>query len=334
MLDIQKVSLKDYTSLRIGGEADLVCIGTEDSLCEAHTYAMSRGLHMHILGLGTNSFFKDALLQKLILKMEIQGLDSRMENDKVFVTIGAGVIWDDVVTYAVTNGYWGIENLSYIPGTVGAAPVQNIGAYGMELKDTLVSVRVYDTTTLDFKELSNEECHFGYRDSVFKNEKGRYVVTAITLKLSTISQPVLTYKPLDALVNKELITLTEIRDVVIKTRTQKLPDYNVYPNAGSFFKNTIITKEEGERLRVMYENIPLHETNGGYKVPTAWMIENVAEMKGVRVQDIGTWPLQPLVLVNYGSATFEDILAFSSMIVRRIEEKTGIYIEREVNFVE
>lgn len=326
--------MREYTSLRIGGDAELVVVDTEEHLREVHAYTMSRGLHMHILGEGTNSFFKDTIFQKIIVKMEIKGIDSKMNDETVLLTIGAGEIWDDIVKYSIENKYWGIENLSYIPGTVGAAPVQNIGAYGMELKDTLVSVRVYDTTTSDFKELKNEECHFGYRDSQFKHEKGRYIITSVTLELSKLPRPILSYKPLDTLAEKESVTLEEIRDLVIKTRTSKLPDYNVYPNAGSFFKNSVLTVEEGKRLRTAYPEIPLHVTDGGYKVPTAWLIEHVAEMKGVRVQDVGTWPLQPLVLVNYGSATYEDILAFSSMIVRRIEEKTGIYIEREVNFIE
>ncbi len=334
MKDIQKVLMKDYSSLRIGGEANLVVVDTEEKLREAFSCAKARNIKVSVLGEGTNSFFNDTIQNVLFLKMEIKGTYVKESDNNVLLVIGAGETWDDIVDYVVSKDWWGIENLSYIPGTVGAAPVQNIGAYGSELKDTLISLRVYDTVTDDFMELLNEQCNFGYRSSIFKEEKGRYVITSVTIKLSKISNPILTYKPLDILIGKENINPKEVRELVIKTRKEKLPDYNVYPNTGSFFKNPIITKEKGESLRNKYEDIPLHETEGGYKIPAAWLIEHIAQMKGVRVGDVGTWPNQPLVIVNYGNATYQDVILFSGMIVQKIEQDTGIRLEREVNFVE
>ncbi len=334
MKDIQKVLMKNYSSLRIGGEADMVIVDSEEKLREAFSYAKARNIKVSVLGEGTNSFFKDVIQNLLFLKMEIKGIDIKENDNNVLLTVGAGEIWDNIVEYAVNKDWWGVENLSYIPGTVGASPVQNIGAYGSELKDALISLRVYDTTTDDFMELLNEQCNFGYRSSIFKEEKGRYIIVSITIKLSKIPNPILTYKPLDNLLDKENIALKEIRGLVIKTRKEKLPDYNVYPNTGSFFKNPIIDKLKVESLKVLYPNIPLHETENGYKIPAAWLIEHIAKMKGVRVGDVGTWPNQPLVIVNYGNAKYEDLILFSGMIVHKIEQVIGVVLEREVNFVE
>lgn len=341
-MEIKKVLLKNYSSLRIGGEADMVVVKNEEELVEAVMHAASKGRRVHILGEGTNTYFGEKLENLLVIKNEIKGIFLKILDDQTIrqsdvsfeLTAGAGENWDDVVKYTVENNLWGIENLSYIPGTVGASPVQNIGAYGMELQDALVSVRAYDIEKKEFIELRNEECQFGYRDSIFKNNVGRYCVISVTLKLSKEPRPVLIYKPLDTLSGNSNITLQEIRDIVIKTRKEKLPDYTLYPNTGSFFKNAFITKEKGDELIKNYTTVPLHDVVGGYKVSTAWLIEHVAQMKGVRVGDVGTWPIQPLVLVNYGDVTTKELHIFAATIIKKIEEKTGITIEREVNCIE
>ena len=312
-MNLQKASLKNFSSMRIGGEGNLVMVKNEEELVEAVEYAQAEGLRVHVLGEGTNSVFGDDLKDYLFLKIELKGIESKLLAVSCQLSANAGENWDEVVKFAIKENLWGIENLSYIPGTVGAAPVQNIGAYGTELKDTLISVRVYDIKEKVFKELSNEECHFSYRDSIFKQNPSRYTICGIKLNLSKTPKPILTYKPLDALSVSS--TLQEIRDLVVKTRTTKLPDYNIYPNTGSFFKNTTLTKEEGVNLRNKFPDIVLHEVDGGYKVPSAWLIEHVAKMKGVRVGDIGTWPIQPLVLVNYGNGTF-FILCYYMIMVR------------------
>ncbi len=264
----------------------------------------------------------------------IRQSDSLISVVPVYLTAAAGENWDDVVKYAIAHGLWGIENLSYIPGTVGAAPVQNIGAYGMELRDTLTSLRAYDIQEGKFVEMTNEECHFAYRDSIFKHEKGRFVIISITLSLTQEKHSVLTYKPLDVLSIRDDVTLDEIRDVVIHTRTLKLPDYNLYPNTGSFFKNPIVSKEIGEALKASYPEIPLIAHNDAYKIPAAWLLEYIAMMKGVRVGDVGTWPVQPLVIVNYGEATAAELNSFVAASIEKIKNEVGILLEKEVNFVE
>lgn len=325
--------MKDYSSLKVGGEGNMVIVRSMAELINAVSYAHTHNLIPHVVGEGTNTYFGDILSHYLFIKNEIKGISCEEQENDIFVTASAGEKFDDIVAFSVEKGWWGIENLSLIPGTAGAAPLQNIGAYGTELKDTLVSVLAYDITTSNTVEISNEACAFGYRDSLFKQEKDRYCIMSITLKLSCIPNPVLTYKPLDGLLEKKNCTLEDIRNLVVATRRSKLPDYKECPNVGSFFKNAIVTTAQAEGLRRMYPEIPLITHQEGYKIPTAWLIEHVACMKGVRVGDLGTWPNQPLVIVNYGSACAQDVMDFSGDIIQKIKDKVDIDIEREVNYI-
>lgn len=344
MMEINHVTLKDFTSLRIGGEVDMVVVKSEEELVEAINYAKAEGFRVHILGEGTNTYFAEHLENFFVIKIKLKGIELKPLAIGYELLACAGENWDDVVKFAIGRGLWGIENLSYIPGTVGAAPVQNIGAYGMELKDTLVSLKAYDIQENTFVELTNEACHFTYRDSIFKHPAsrvrfaghvvGRYIITSVTLKLSQEKNPVLTYKPLDALVGKEDITLEEIRNTVIQTRTTKLPDYTIYPNTGSFFKNPIVTKDVGKELQLKYPDIKLISHDDHYKISAAWLIEHVGEYKGMRVGNIGTWPLQPLVIVNYDNGTADELHDFVQTIVDKVKSKTGVILEREVNFIQ
>lgn len=314
----------------------MVVVKNEEDLVEVLNFANENNLKVHILGLGTNTVFGENLEKFLIIKIEIKGieLEESKETDKIILNIGAGESWDDVVKFAVENNLWGIENLSYIPGTVGAAPVQNIGAYGSEIKNTLVSVKAYDVKLCTFVTMTNKECDFSYRDSIFKREKNRYIIVQIILLLNIVPNPTLSYKPLDSLLGKENLKIEEIRNLVIKIRKQKLPDYNLYPNSGSFFKNPIVTKETGEQLKLEYPDISLFESNDLFKVSAAWLIEHVAKMKGVREGNIGTWPNQPLVLVNYGEDTnIDELRNFSKKIKDVVKEKSGIMLEEEINII-
>lgn len=329
-MELKKVLLRDFTSLRIGGESTMVVVKSEKALEEAISRAKANKVRIHILGEGTNTYFGEKIKNTLILKNEIRGM--MLQN--TILTSYAGETWDDVVKYAIKNNLWGIENLSYIPGSAGAAPIQNIGAYGTELKDTLISVRVYDTKKEKFLVLKNNECHLGYRDSLFKRSPGRYIVISITIKLSKKKKPILRYKPLDSLLENKNVTLREIRNLVIKTRKKKLQDYTQYPNTGSFFKNVIVSSKKASDLKKKFPSILCIKQEGGYKIPTAWLIEHVAKMKGARDGSVGTWPIQPLVLVNYGKATSKELNTFAEKIVKKIKKETGIKLEREVNFVE
>jgi UDP-N-acetylmuramate dehydrogenase len=331
-MEIKRVLLKEYSSLRVGGEGDLVVVRSIKELVRAVMFGKKEGKVVCPLGEGTNTYFGENLSQYLFIKNEIKGISFDEQGDFVFLTVGAGEKWDDIVSFSVEKELWGIENLSFIPGTVGAAPVQNIGAYGSELKDVLVSLSAYDTKTSNTVEIANDACAFGYRESFFKQEK-RYIIMSLTLKLSRDAKPILTYKPLDSLVGKENLKVGDVRALVIATRQAKLPDYKEYPNAGSFFKNPIVTGEQGKALLAKYPAIPLIPHTEGYKIPSAWLIEHIAHMKGVRVGDVGMWPNQPLVLVNYGDAQVIDISIFTESITEKIKEKTGIFVEREVNFI-
>jgi len=340
-MNIQHISLKDYTSLHIGGESDMVTVASEVALGEVCDYAKVNNLRIHILGEGTNTVFSNTLPDLLIVKMEMKGQSivisnqstEKTEADEVLLTVGAGETWDDVVKFSVDANLWGIENLSGVPGTVGASPVQNIGAYGVDLKDIFVSLRAYDITTMEFISFSNDACQFGYRDSLFKREKGRYIITEVTMKLSKTKNPKLTYKPLDTLTSKQDLMPNDVRELVLRTRAEKLPDYKTYPNAGSFFKNPIVTRSQAYAMRAKWCDMPIHDVEGGYKVPSAWLIEHVTQMKGVTMGNVGTWPAQPLVIVNYGDATYEELDAFATLITEKVSEATDIHLEREVNFI-
>lgn len=330
----KEVELKNFSSLRVGGKGRAITISNQEELIEAILYARKEGLRVHIGGEGTNTFFGSDIKNLVVLKMDMKGVSFLTQGDDVMVTALCGESWDDVVRVCVEKKLFGIENLSGIPGTVGAAPVQNIGAYGVELESVVSSLTVLNQETLSIVTYTKNDCHFGYRNSIFKEKPGMFVIISVTMKLTHLVKPVLTYSPLDQLVGVQDLTPQTIRELVLTTRKGKLPDYHVYPNTGSFFKNLIITKQQADAMRELYPDIAIIASKDSYKVPTAWLIEHVAEMKGVRIGDVGTWPSQPLVLVNYGNATGKDVIAFSDLIISKIKEKTGIVLEREVNYVE
>lgn len=253
--------------------------------------------------------------------------------DAVAVRAAAGVEWDDLVAWAVERGLWGIENLSLIPGKVGAAPVQNIGAYGAEAKDTIQSVEMFCTDTRNTLILSKEHCAFGYRESVFKHAlRGRVVITAVTFRLSRRPQPELGYG--DLLRETEArggATLRNIRDAVCAIRRSKLPDTAVLGNAGSFFKNPVVETAAAERLRADYPAMPFYPAGEGRtKLAAGWLIEQ-AGMKGYREGCVGVHERQALVLVNYGGATGGEVLALAHKVQRAVRTKFGVEIAAEVN---
>lgn len=330
-MEIRTVSLKDYSSLRTGGEGQIVEVETTAELIEVCMYAKKENRIIQIVGEGTNTYFGEKAKDLLMVKMNNKGISFEDHESTVLLTAYAGEVWDDLVVFSTNKGLWGIENLSYIPGTVGAAPVQNIGAYGRELQDVFISLSAVDTETFNIVEINKEACDFGYRDSLFKKEYGRYIIISLTIELSKVSNPVLTYKPLDTLASLSNITPNEVRDMVIATRKSKLPDWKQHPNAGSFFKNPVVDTETASRLKSLYPDIPTIEVSNGWKIPAAWLIEHVAEMKGIRVGDTGTWPQQPLVLVNYGESTANDIDTLAESIKKKVYDATAIILEQEVN---
>ncbi len=298
------------------------------------------------LGGGSNILFtKD--FDGIVVLNKLKGIGILKEDtENIFIRSMGGEIWHDLVMFAVDRGYWGIENLSLIPGTVGAAPIQNIGAYGVELKDVLENVEAYEIKTGQKKVFKKEECEFGYRDSIFKDEsKGKYFISAITLRLSKIEKLNINYKILQeylkesaeakALADKNKIikhTPKIISDAIVAIRRSKLPDPAIIGNAGSFFKNIFIDYKKAEEIKLKYPDVSLFENNDLIKISAAWLIEKCG-WKGKRVGNVGMHEKQALVLVNYGGATGEEVKDFSEQIIISVFSKFGLKLEREVNLI-
>lgn len=259
------------------------------------------------------------------------------ENDsEVEVEVEAGLEWDDLVQWCVEHNLWGIENLSLIPGKVGAAPVQNIGAYGVEAKSAIRAVTMYVPESGKFLTLAAEHCDFGYRESVFKHSlRGRVIITSVTFRFGKKPNPVLGYG--DVIREVEArggATLRNIREAICDIRRSKLPDTEVLGNAGSFFKNPIVDVEIAERLRADYPEMPLYPVaeQGKVKLATGWLIDK-AGLKGYREGCVGVHERQALVLVNHGGATGGEVIAFARMVQERVQERFGIEIDTEVNIL-
>jgi UDP-N-acetylmuramate dehydrogenase len=294
------------------------------------------------LGGGSNVLFtKD--FDGIVVLNKLQGISVFEEDaENVWVRSMGGEWWCDFVNFAVNRGYWGIENLTLIPGTVGAAPMQNIGAYGAELNDTLFEVEAFEIETGEKKVFSREECALGYRDSVFKNKlKGKYFIGAVTLKLSKKAQPNVSYKILADYLKKtgKDASLRNISDAVCEIRKSKLPDPKIIGNAGSFFKNVFINEIKLRELQKTYSNMPFFTEEGIVKIPAGWLIEqcgpekNGASWKGYRVGNVGVHDKQALVLVNHGGATGVEIIELANKIIASVKEKFGLELVSEVNIV-
>ena len=291
-----------------------------------------------IIGGGSNLLFTSEIIDGLVLQNKIKGIKIIKENEKeVYLKSGAGEVWHDLVVYAISKNWGGIENLSLIPGTVGASPMQNIGAYGVEIKDSFESLEAYEIATGNLKTFSLEECRFGYRSSIFKHEaKGKYVIISVTIKLS--KQP--TFNISYGVINDTLkqmgvteLSVKAISDAVISIRQSKLPDPKEIGNAGSFFKNPEILDSAFEKIKSNYSEIPSYPTVPGMtKIPAGWLIEQCG-WKGKVVGHTGVHKNQALVLVNYGQAKGKEIKALSIEIQKSVKEKFGIELEAEVNFV-
>ena len=259
------------------------------------------------------------------------------ENDsEVEVEVEAGLEWDDLVQWCVEHNLWGIENLSLIPGKVGAAPVQNIGAYGVEAKSAIRAVTMYVPESGKILTLAAEHCDFGYRESVFKHSlRGKVIITSVTFRFGKKPNPVLGYG--DVIREVEArggATLRNIREAICDIRRSKLPDTEVLGNAGSFFKNPIVDVEIAERLRADYPEMPLYPVAepGKVKLATGWLIDK-AGLKGYREGCVGVHERQALVLVNHGGATGGEVIAFARMVQKRVQERFGIEIDTEVNIL-
>ncbi len=306
---------------------------SDEDIADFYSTISLEQLPVLILGGGSNVLFtKD--FPGSIAYIRSKGIVKLMEDDRhIYLKIAAGEVWDDVVNYTVDNGWGGIENLSMIPGSIGAAPVQNIGAYGVEIKDVIWSVEVADIAARHYRAFRPADCDFGYRSSIFKKQgKDRLVVTSVCLKLD--KQPVLNIDYGDIRIELEKSgimqpTIADVRNTIMAIRRRKLPDPAVIGNAGSFFKNPIVTAEELESLTSDHPGIVAFAHNDSFKLAAAWLIEQCG-WKGFREGDAGVHPHQPLVLVNYGAATGKDILHLANRIIESVNARFGVSLEPEV----
>ncbi len=329
-------SLQKLNSFGIDARASLFSspesIETLSSLLEGYDYNHQPLL---IMGEGSNIIFKTDF-EGMIVRPGMKGIEVMEEDDQqVWVKVGASENWDNWIAVATKNGWYGLENLSLIPGSVGSAPVQNIGAYGVELKDHFAWLDAWDLQQNKMVQFDRKACHFGYRRSIFKNDsKGRYIITHVTFQLNKEPTLHLDYGPVKvAFVKASGTTPQHLRDAIISIRETKLPDPKAYGNAGSFYKNPIVNKAIFKCIRVEYPLIPSYlEPENQVKIPAAWLIEQ-AGWKGKRVGNVGTWPTQPLVIVNYGGASGQEILDFSEQLRNAVDKKFGIWLEREVNVI-
>jgi len=287
---------------------------------------------LHIGG-GSNLLFTDDF-HGVILHSRIKGVEVvEQDSDHVLLKVGAAVVWDQLVELTVEKGWYGIENLSLIPGETGAAAVQNIGAYGVEAKDVIQTVHTVDLKTGEIRLFQNAECQYAYRHSIFKAElKGRYAVTHVTIRLSKIYEPKLNYGNMRQALGNAEVTAQNVRKAIIDMRNEKLPDPKVLGNAGSFFMNPVVTHEKYEELKTRYPDIPAFVMDHGVKIPAGWLIEQ-SGWKGKALGKAAVHDKQALVLVNLGGADATDIVALSDEVRKTVSDKFGIEISPEVNFI-
>lgn len=355
-MNIQEhISLKELTTMKIGGVARFFCMVTSEAdMREAFAFAKEKGIVVTILGGGSNVLVGSDEIHALVIKVDVRGVEWKDEGDTVLVIGGAGQSWDALVAEAVRRELWGIENLSGIPGTVGAAPIQNIGAYGTEVKEVIEWVEVFDIALGKLRQLTNAECRFAYRDSIFKHEGKKLMVTKVAVRLKKAGVPNLEYKDLKRyFAHDPAPSLVRIRATVLEIRSKKFPDLNEFGTAGSFFKNPIIPKAQFDELQKKYPDLPgfpmdadirgfgntrmladdslrIKDKGLRIKIPLAWILDNICGLKGYEKGNVKLFEKQPIVLVQNGSASAEEIESFAKEISDRVREQTGIIVEWEV----
>ncbi len=336
MLIFKNIPLSDYNTFRLGYRADcLVRVRTEKEAIAFMRKNFSWKGPLLIIGSGSNILFTSDF-RGTILKTELRGVKIEKSNgSEVIISAGAGVKWDSLVEWTVKKGLCGLENLSLIPGQTGAAAVQNIGAYGSEIKETIVRVRSIAVQDGSVRMFDRDECSFGYRSSVFKTtEKGKFLVTRVWFRLSKDKRFRIDYGSVREEITKLGETnLANVRQAVINIRRNKLPDPEITGNAGSFFKNPVVSSEKAAALKEMFPGIPCYEQNSSYaKLAAGWLIEQCG-WKGRSIGNAGVHEKQALVLINHGSASGEEIFALSEMIKSSVKDKFGIELEREVEII-
>jgi UDP-N-acetylenolpyruvoylglucosamine reductase len=330
-----QVSLKPFNSFGIDVRARLFAEARSDAdVREALAYASTQALPVLVIGGGSNLLLTQDI-PALVLRMATQGIRVLQDDGmQVVVEAEAGEAWHPFVLWTLEQGFCGLENLSLIPGTVGAAPMQNIGAYGVEIKDVFAGLTALDRQTGELRDFSLEECNFAYRDSLFKHETGRWLILRVRFALSRASHLKLDYGPVQQRLAGQGITEATPSDVsraICSIRSEKLPDPAVLGNAGSFFKNPLVSKALAEELQAQYPDLVAYpQADGQMKLAAGWLIDK-AGWKGFRDGDAGVHALQALVLVNYGGATGHDIASLAQRIQRDIAQRFKVELEMEPN---
>lgn len=337
MIVKENISLKPYNTFSIDAKArHFVAFGTMDELAEG--LQLAGGKKLLVLGGGSNILLTGDF-DGWVLKNEMRGIEKLSEDGEyVVVKAFAGENWHSFVLHCIENGWAGVENLSLIPGCVGASPMQNIGAYGVEIKDVFEGLNAFDIQDRRPRHFTLDDCRFGYRESIFKKElKGRFVITDVSFRLR--KKPV--FHTSYGAINEELermgvreLSIQAISEAVIRIRSSKLPDPAKIGNAGSFFKNPSVSKEQYESLKLAHPGmVGYANADGSIKLAAGWLIEQCG-WKGFRRGDAGVHARQALVLVNYGAAKGEDIYILSTEIMESVRDKFGVLLEREVNLIE
>ena len=335
----ENFSLKNHNTFGVAVSAKcFVEVSSVEELIEAHQYAKTQSLQTLIIGGGSNILLtKD--FEGLVIQLNLKGISEEViSENEVLVTAKSGENWHEFVQFCLGENYGGLENLSLIPGNVGTSPMQNIGAYGTEIKDTFVSCQVLNLETLELENFDAKKCNFGYRESIFKRAgKGKYIILEVTFKLTTKNHQIKTeYGAISSeLKNLEIEnpTIQEVSKAVITIRQSKLPDPKVIGNAGSFFKNPSISREQFLEVQEKYPEMPNYPNADLVKIPAGWLIEQCG-WKGKQIGNVASHQLQALVIINAtGNATGKEIFDFSTMIIESVKEKFGIELEREVNII-
>ena len=341
----ENVELKNFTTFKIGGQARYFFRAkTVDDLKRSLAFAAKEKLPFFILGGGSNLLVNDAGFRGVVIKNELRGISFKEESEGVFATAGAGESWDSFVSECVSRGLYGLENLSGIPGTVGAAPVQNIGAYGVEAKDSIVSVETLEAKAGVVRNFTAAEGAFAYRDSFFKTAEGKgYIITSVMFRLKKDAILNLGYKDLKNYFSKAdaFPALKSVREAVLEIRSRKFPDLRTTGTAGSFFKNPIIPQTQFDELKKRFPDLPGFEVHGTkteqntertrkVKLPLAWILDNILHLKGFMNGPVGLHDAQPLVIVHTGGGTSEDVTRLARDVSDKIKTATGIEVVWEV----
>ncbi len=328
--------------MKTGGDARyFFCVRNTEEVKKAMLFAKARSVPIFILGGGSNVIISDDGFSGVVIKMEIGGIKFKeISNNKIRITAGAGVGWDEFVKETVDMKLYGIENLSSIPGTVGASPVQNIGAYGMEVKDVISWVEVLNTSTMTIMKIMNKECLFGYRDSLFKKAGKKFIILNVVFDLEKIGKLKTEYVDiqryfLELSVKKKITpTLNTLRSAIIEIRESKLPNIKDVGTVGSFFKNPVIIGLKFKELLKTYPDIKYFFIDGDFvKLSAAWLLDNIGNWNSVCKGDVCVCKNHSLILINKGDATTREILNFAKEMQNDIKTKTGVVLEFEVNII-